>query len=108
MNRNYAIDDSIWSVYSNNNDVLDIIQRYNISLHRDDGGYKTVSSILSELSHCMMKCLHPSDSRRIGDAMLSLSESIATLEELIPPPTEELDTFLQSFKVKDKEVRRNE
>lgn len=104
MNRDFDINDIICSARTNNNDILDVIQSCKILLRRADGEYKTVEAVAKELSHCMTKCFELSDVRRIGDAAIGLLKNIVSLEEPTASLSEELDVFLQRFKVKDKEV----
>lgn len=105
MNRDYGIDNSAWRVYPRTDDVIDTLKKLNISLWDNKGQCRMVSSVLGELSHWMMRCWNPSDGRKISDAMVVLEQGITTIDELASNTSEDLDLFLDSFKIIDKEVR---
>lgn len=104
MDRDYGINNGIWNVYPRRDDVIDTLNKYKISLVDDNGQCRMVSSVLGELSHWLMRCWKPSDGRKISDTMDALVHGFATIEELTSNTSDELDSFLDSFKITDKEV----
>lgn len=108
MDRGYAIDSinttGFYGDLLSRYELQHTLERFAITIRNDNGYYKEPEQLLTELQRISRLHWHPSDSRQIGDAMQTLTYILSVnrcIEDLTQAESEELDLFLESFKIRN-------
>lgn len=106
MNRDYDTNRGVFTHNSfcgrilSDEEIEEILFSCNIPVSDYTKNITKVSDVIDELLKHSRRAGSLSESRRIGDAVLSLSYSLPVLEKTEPTATEDtLDSFLKTFKI---------
>ena len=106
MNRDYDTNRGVFTHNSfcgrllSDEEIDEILFSCNISVGEYTNNRTSLSDIIDELLKRSRRAGSLSESRRIGDAILSLSHSLPMLEKAETTATEDtLDSFLKTFKI---------